>query len=145
MAKLSFDDFFLDDFKLGLRRILKLLYIFLGVEFVKDETFNFCENATKNQLKFLSKKLKKDFKSKDSLELKGQYLYVLAGLIEIDSNKKTKIINQFNKLSQEIIDTANYNYDKEVFENKENFSIIEIQERSLPHTILNRSSLRSIA
>ena len=118
MAKLSFDDFFLDDFKLGLRRILKLLYIFLGVEFIKDETFNFCENATKNQLNFLSKKLKKDFKRKESLELKGQYLYILAGLIEIDSNKKTKIINQFNKLSQEIIDTANYNYDKEGFENK---------------------------
>jgi len=34
---------------------------------------------------------------------------------------------------------------RKVFENKENFSIIEIQERSLPHTIVNRSSLRSIA
>ena len=34
---------------------------------------------------------------------------------------------------------------RKVFENKENFSIIEIQERNLPHTILNRSSLRSIA
>ena len=34
---------------------------------------------------------------------------------------------------------------RKVFENKENFSIIEIQERSLPHTILNRGSLRSIA
>ncbi len=34
---------------------------------------------------------------------------------------------------------------RKVFKNKENFSIIEIQERSLPHTIVNRSSLRSIA
>ena len=34
---------------------------------------------------------------------------------------------------------------RKVFENKENFSIIEIQERSLPHTIVNRSPLRSIA
>ena len=34
---------------------------------------------------------------------------------------------------------------KKVFENKENFSIIEIQERSLPHTILNKTLLRSIA
>ena len=34
---------------------------------------------------------------------------------------------------------------KKVFENKDNFSIIEIQERSLPHTIINRSLLRSIA
>ena len=34
---------------------------------------------------------------------------------------------------------------RKVFENKENFSIIEIQERNLPHTILNRGSLRSIA
>ena len=34
---------------------------------------------------------------------------------------------------------------RKVFENNENFSIIEIQERSLPHTLINRSLLRSIA
>ena len=34
---------------------------------------------------------------------------------------------------------------KKLFENKENFSIIEIQERNLPHTIINRELLRSIA
>ena len=34
---------------------------------------------------------------------------------------------------------------KKVFENKDNFSIIEIQERNLPHTILNKTLLRSIA
>ncbi len=34
---------------------------------------------------------------------------------------------------------------RKVFKNKENFSIIEIQERSLPHTIINRNLLRSIA
>ena len=34
---------------------------------------------------------------------------------------------------------------RKVFENKENFSIIEIQERNLPHTTINRTLLRSIA
>ena len=34
---------------------------------------------------------------------------------------------------------------RKVFENKYNFSIIEIQERTLPHTLINRSLLRSIA
>ena len=34
---------------------------------------------------------------------------------------------------------------KKVFENKENFSILEIQERNLPHTIINKNLLRSIA
>ena len=34
---------------------------------------------------------------------------------------------------------------KKVFESKENFSIIEIQERNLPHTIINKNLLRSIA
>ena len=34
---------------------------------------------------------------------------------------------------------------RKVFENKDNFSIIEIQERNLPHSIINRSLLRSIA
>ena len=34
---------------------------------------------------------------------------------------------------------------RKVFENKDNFSIIELQERTLPHTLINRSLLRSIA
>ena len=34
---------------------------------------------------------------------------------------------------------------RKVFEDKSNFSIIEIQERTLPHTLINRSLLRSIA
>jgi UDP-3-O-[3-hydroxymyristoyl] N-acetylglucosamine deacetylase len=34
---------------------------------------------------------------------------------------------------------------RKVFSNNENFSIIEIQERNLPHTLINRSLLRSIA
>jgi UDP-3-O-[3-hydroxymyristoyl] N-acetylglucosamine deacetylase len=34
---------------------------------------------------------------------------------------------------------------RKVFENVENFSILEIQERSLPHTLINKSLLRSIA
>ena len=34
---------------------------------------------------------------------------------------------------------------KKVFENKENFSIVEIKEKSLPHTLINRNFLRSIA
>ena len=34
---------------------------------------------------------------------------------------------------------------RKVFENKDNFSIIEIQERNLPHSLINKSLLRSIA
>tara|TARA_X000001036_G_scaffold37391_1_gene30308 strand:- start:2064 stop:2984 length:921 start_codon:yes stop_codon:yes gene_type:complete len=34
---------------------------------------------------------------------------------------------------------------RKVFQNKENFSIIEIQERNLPHTLIHRSLLKSIA
>ena len=34
---------------------------------------------------------------------------------------------------------------RKVFNNKDNFSILEIQERNLPHTLINRSLLRSIA
>ena len=34
---------------------------------------------------------------------------------------------------------------RKVFENKENFSIIEIKEKNLPHTLINRNFLRSIA
>ena len=34
---------------------------------------------------------------------------------------------------------------RKVFENKENFSIVEIREKNLPHTVINKSLLRSIA
>ena len=34
---------------------------------------------------------------------------------------------------------------RKVFENKENFSILEIKEKNLPHTLINRNFLRSIA
>ena len=34
---------------------------------------------------------------------------------------------------------------RKVFRNKDNFSIIEIKERNLPHTLINRSLLKSIA
>ena len=34
---------------------------------------------------------------------------------------------------------------REVFQNKENFSIIEIKEKSIPHSLINRKHLRSIA
>ena len=37
------------------------------------------------------------------------------------------------------------NLSKKLLNNKENFSIIEIQERNLPHNLINRSLLRSIA
>ena len=34
---------------------------------------------------------------------------------------------------------------RKVFENKDNFSILEIQERNLPHTLINKNFLRNIA
>ena len=34
---------------------------------------------------------------------------------------------------------------KKVFSNKENFSIVEIKEKNLPHSLINKTLLRSIA
>jgi hypothetical protein len=34
---------------------------------------------------------------------------------------------------------------RKVFKDKNNFSIIEIKEKSLPHNLINRNLLRSIA
>ena len=34
---------------------------------------------------------------------------------------------------------------RRVFQNKENFSVVEIKEKSLPHTLINRNFLKSIA
>ena len=34
---------------------------------------------------------------------------------------------------------------RRVFENKDNFSIIEINEKNIPYTLINKQSLKSIA
>jgi len=34
---------------------------------------------------------------------------------------------------------------RKLFQNKENYSILEIKEKHLPHTLINRKLLRSIA
>ena len=34
---------------------------------------------------------------------------------------------------------------RKVFKNKENFSILEIQEKNLPHAFINKSHIRSVA
>ena len=34
---------------------------------------------------------------------------------------------------------------REVFQNKDNFSVIEIKEKTIPHLLINRKYLRSIA
>ena len=34
---------------------------------------------------------------------------------------------------------------RKVFQNKENFSILEIKEKNLPHALINRNILKSIA
>jgi UDP-3-O-[3-hydroxymyristoyl] N-acetylglucosamine deacetylase len=34
---------------------------------------------------------------------------------------------------------------RKVFQNKNNFSIIEIKEKNLPHALINKNLLRSIA
>ena len=34
---------------------------------------------------------------------------------------------------------------REVFQNKDNFSIVEIKEKNIPHSLINRKYLRSIA
>ena len=34
---------------------------------------------------------------------------------------------------------------RKIFENKDNFSILEIKEKNLPHTLINKNLLRSIA
>ena len=34
---------------------------------------------------------------------------------------------------------------EKVFDNNENFSILEIKEKNLPHTLINKKLLRSIA
>lgn len=107
LAQVTFFDFYHDDFKLGMRRALKLLNIYIGIKLVRDETFNFCENMTKNGLMDINSKFQDIIKYSSQLTKKGEYLYVISSLIEIDKKKKTKLIDEFNKFAQEIIDHGN--------------------------------------
>jgi len=113
LAQVTFSDFYHDDFKLGIRRALKLLNIYIGIKLVKDETFNFCENMTKNGLMDINSKFHEILKSYSKFTTKGEYLYVISSLIEIEQKKQTKLIDEFNKFSQEIIDHGNKIFKRE--------------------------------
>ena len=112
-AKLSFSDFYKDDFKLGIRRALKLLNIYWGITILKDNTFNFCEDMSLEAINVIKKKFDKTISKEFDFKKKGEYLYVLAWLIESDKMKKTELIKEFNKYGQEIINLGNYIYSNE--------------------------------
>lgn len=107
LAILSFNDFYNDDFKIGFRRIFKFLSIFWRIDLVKDLSFNFCENVSKTELNFLKNKIKGNLKKTKAKSRKGDYLHILASLIENDDETKTSLIEEFNKISQEIIYKSN--------------------------------------
>ena len=50
---------------------------------------------------------------------------------------KIKCSQGGHKLTNELL--------RKVFENKENFSIFEINEKNVPYTLVNRQNLKSIA
>ena len=107
LAILSFYDFYNDDFKIGFRRLLKYFSIFRHIELVKDLSFNCCENVSKTELNFLKNTIKGNLKKMKATYHKGDYLHVMAALIEIDKENKTSLIEEFNKISQEIINRSN--------------------------------------
>ena len=107
LAKISFNDFFQNDFKMGLRRFLKFLDIYFGIKLVTDITINFCENITEAGLLDLRRKFKNLIRKSNRSSNKSNYLYVIAALIQIDHKKKSELINQFNEYSQEIINLGN--------------------------------------
>ena len=120
LTKLSFYDFFYDDFKLAIRRVIKLSSIYLGLDLVKDETFNFCENIDIYSLHSLNRIFeKKILVDKENFNLKGQYLYVIAALIEADKKNKTNLIDKYNNFSQQIIDQANLKFNSEDYLSKD--------------------------
>ena len=126
LAQITFCDFYHDDFKLGMRRALKFLDIYIGIKLVRDETFNFCENMTKNGLFDINSKFQEIIKSSSKLTKKGEYLYVISSLIEIEQKKQTKLIDEFNKFSQEIIDQGN-----KIFKSTGFFSLLDMNESFL--------------
>jgi UDP-3-O-[3-hydroxymyristoyl] N-acetylglucosamine deacetylase len=81
------------------------------------------ENGLRNEKEFVNHKI---------LDCMGD-LY-LAGYKIIG---KIKCSQGGHKLTNQLL--------RKVFENKENFSLVEIKETNLPHTLVNKVALRSIA
>ncbi len=113
LAKTSFNDFFKNDFKMGLRRFLKILEIYLEIKLVSDITVNFCESITEKGLLDLWHKFRNIERKSNKLSIKSNYLCVIAALIELNHKNQVKLINQFNKYSQDII-----NFGNKMLENK---------------------------
>ena len=107
LAKTSFNDFCKNDFKMGFRRFLKFLEIYLGIQIVTDITINFCDDITERGLLDLDKKFKNLIRESKTIAFKANYLYVIAALIEIDQKKKSLLIDQFNKNAQDLINLGN--------------------------------------
>ena len=107
LAKVSFNDFFQNDFKMGIRRFLKFLEIYMGIKLVNDISINFCDDIPESGLVDISKKFKILILASNEISVKANFLYVLASLIEIDEKKNTQNINEYNKIAQEIINLGN--------------------------------------
>lgn len=107
LAKISFNDFFKNDFKMGLRRFLKFLDIYFGINLVTDITINFCENISETGLLDLRRKFKNLLRKSNKTSTKSNYLFVIAALIDSDHKNKSELINQFNEYSQDIINFGN--------------------------------------
>ena len=107
LAVQSYSDFKSDDFKIAFRRAAKLYHIYKGKRIAKDNTFNFCEGLETNALidleNFFSKSVLAD--AFDTSKL-GDYLYVLAGLLESDE----KYISKYEEVANKILLIAKHSW-----------------------------------
>ena len=104
LAKSSYFDFITDDYKLAIRRFLALLSLYFNFTIVQDKTFNFCEELSLASLHVLEKKILSLLKKKpDDPTLLGEYIFLIASLIESGSSNQDHYISIYNKIGSQII------------------------------------------
>lgn len=91
-----------DNYKLALRRIAKLIYIFTNIIVIKDDVFNIAEGLSMANLKVLEKKISMKILRKKNFNLYIDLLYVYAEqIILVDDN--FVIVKKYEKLAFEAI------------------------------------------
>ena len=104
LARLSYNDFHEDKFKISFRRSAKLIFYYTGRRICRDDTFNFCEEMSDGALVETSKRFEKIIRNNgQKINILGDYLYICAGLIEKKIPEEKENIRKFNRAAQQIL------------------------------------------
>jgi hypothetical protein len=133
LARESYRNFTVGDFKIASRRAGWMLRRFWGIRLVEDEIYNFTEHLTEEELQILDVKIRNmSLKNSKSLRLKSDQLYILAALMEINPNNYAMLKCEFEALASDICELRSKRLSTKVepgnLERKADFDIYQARQ-----------------